>query len=106
MRRLVAADTADPGKAHRHPRLVALAGVDRIERDLEHQALVGLADWAEPRHGVVADVGVEPLGLLVGEAKIGLPHGEKLGPGIGIAVPAPEGVVRIKAASLAAAALG
>ena len=59
--------------------LVALAVVDRIERDLEHQALVGLAHRAEAVDGVLAHMAVEPFQLLVGEAEIGLADRQQFG---------------------------
>src|SRR3954465_2602784 len=41
-RRLVGADARDSRKTHGEPRFVALAGVDRIEGDLEHERLLHL----------------------------------------------------------------
>src|SRR4051812_28328392 len=73
--RLVGADSADPGEAHRQPRFVACAGVDRIERDFEHQRLLDLAHRAEALDRVAAHPAVDPFQLLVGEPEIGLADG-------------------------------
>src|SRR5207253_1993949 len=100
MRGLVPADAADAREAHRNARLMAFAGVDRIERDLEYQALVGFAHRPEAVDRVVAHVAVELLELLVGEAEVGLSDWQQLGTRIGISVPATEGVVGIEAAAL------
>ena len=57
---------------------MALALVDRIEGDFEHQGLLDLADRAEALDRVVADEAVEPFQLLVGEAEIGLADRQQL----------------------------
>src|SRR4051812_4503589 len=90
-RRLVGADPRDAGKAHGEAGFVALAGVDRIEGDLEHQALLDLAHRAEALDGVGAHPTVEPFQLLVGEAEIGLADRQQLA----ARCPAAEGVIRI-----------
>src|SRR5205085_747705 len=77
-RRFVDANAADPRKAHRQPRLVARALVDRIERHFEHQALLDLAHGPEALDGVPADPAVEPFQFLVGETEIGLADREQL----------------------------
>src|SRR5258705_9155657 len=74
-RRLVPAQPADAGKAHRKPGFVAGRTLQPFEGDLEHQALVGLvhdlAHRAETLDGVAADETVDLDQLLVGEAEIG-----------------------------------
>src|ERR1700704_1316362 len=62
-RRLVPAQPAGSGEAHRKPGLVAGRTLQPFERDLEHQALVGLvhdlAHRAETLDGVAADETVD-----------------------------------------------
>ncbi len=106
MRGLVPADAVDARETHGQARLVPLAGVDRIERDFEHQRLVGFAHRAEAVDGVLAHMPVEPFQLLVGEAEIGLADRQQFRAPIRIAVPAAEGEVGIETRPLAAAALG
>ena len=62
----------DAREAHGEARLVALGGVDRIERDLEHEAGPDRAHRSEALGRVVAHPAVELRQLLVGEAEIGL----------------------------------
>src|SRR5436309_1806055 len=76
--RLVGADAADPREAHCEAGFVPPRFVDRIEGDFEDQALVGLADRSEAIDRVGADMVIEPFQLLVGEAEIGLAHGQQL----------------------------
>jgi hypothetical protein len=76
------------GKRMARPDLWRLLSVDRIEGDLEHQALLDLAHRAEALDRVAADEAVEPFQLLVGEAEIGLADRQQLAFG-----PAAEGVV-------------
>ena len=75
-RRLVPAQPADARKAHREPGLVPGRALQPFERDLQHQALVGLvhdlAHRAEAVDGVAAHEAVDLDQLLVGEAEIGL----------------------------------
>src|SRR3990170_6076047 len=92
VRRLVPADAVDAREAHGEAGLVALAFVHRVECDLEHQATVGFAYRPEAVHRVIADVAVELLQFLVGKAEVRFAHGQQLGAGIGVAVPAAEGV--------------
>ena len=64
------------GKAHGDAGFVPGRALQALERDFQHQALVGLvrhlAHRAEALDGVVAHVAVDLLQLLVGEAEIGL----------------------------------
>ena len=65
---------------------MTLALVDRIEGHLEHEAAVGFADRAEPIDRVGADMAVDCLELIVGEAGIGLADREQLGALVGLAM--------------------
>ena len=81
---------------------MARAGVDRIERDFEHQALLDLAHRPEALDRVAADPAVEPFQFLVGEAEIGLADRKQLA----LLAPAAERVVAVVARAFARAALG
>src|SRR5690242_14424196 len=96
IRRFVDANAADAGEAHRQTGLVPGARVDRIEGDLQHQALLDLAHRSEALDRVTADPAIEPFQLLVGEAEIGLPDGEQLA----AFRPAAERIVAVIARSL------
>src|SRR6185503_801634 len=101
-RRFVDANTADAREAHGEARLVAAALVDRIERDLEHEALLNLAHRAEALYRVAADPAVEPFQLLVGEAEVRLADGKELF----CLGPAAESVVAVIAGPLPGPPLG
>ncbi|MDV7390128.1 hypothetical protein RZS08_02190, partial [Arthrospira platensis SPKY1] len=102
--RLVPADAVHPRKAHRHPGFVAGRAVHRIEGDLEHEVGGDFADRAVAAGGVVADMAVELLQFLVGEAEIGLAHGYELRATLPCS-PDPEGVVGIERAASPVATL-
>ena len=84
---------------------MAFAGVDAIERHLEHQLARYFAHRAEAIEGVLPDKCVEPLQFGIGEARIGLAHRQQFRARISVAVPAAEGVIGIEARPFAAAAL-
>ena len=66
------------GKRMARPDLWRLLLWIEFEGDLEDQALLDLANWAETLDRVVADPAVDPAKLLVGEAEIGLADRKKL----------------------------
>src|SRR6478735_10016119 len=76
--------------------------MDGIEGDFENEALLDLADGAEPLDGMGSDEAVEPLQFLVGETEIGLADRQQL-MRVG---PAAEGEVAIETGALSRAALG
>src|SRR5437868_959411 len=100
-RRFVDPYPADPRESHRQAGLVPAALVDRIEGDLEHQALFDLAHRPEPLDRMAADPAVEPLELLIGEAEISLADRRQFA----FFRPAAESVVAVIAGAFARAAL-
>src|SRR5260221_1175474 len=96
--RLVPADAADAGKAHRQPGAVPARAMHGIERDLEHQPGLDLAHRAEAVDRVVAHPLVELTELGVGKAEIRLAHRDQLP-----LAPAAESIVRVIGRALAVA---
>src|SRR5438094_8465942 len=75
--------------------------MDRIERHLEHEALLDFADRAEALDGVAADPAVEPAQFLIGEAEIRLADWKELA----IVGPAAERIIAVIARAFARAPL-
>ncbi|PAV93018.1 hypothetical protein WR25_02291 [Diploscapter pachys] len=100
-RGLVGADACDAREAHRDAGLVPGGGVDRIERDLQHQRLLHFAHWAEALHRMAAHEAVEHPQFLVGDPRIGLADRQQLA----LFGPAAEGIVAVIGRSPPVAAL-
>ncbi len=80
---------------------VPAAGVDGIERDLEHESLLNFTHRSKALDCVGADPAVEPFQFLIGKSEIGFPDGKKF---ILIA-PATKGIVAVIARSFPRAPL-